>query len=99
MAVQVGDDFFSPQSMQVNPGDTVQWTLVGNLLVHTVTDSGGAFDSGVGFLNHPGATFSHTFTSADSGKTFSYFCQTHVSMGMKGDIKVGSNAPPPKPGY
>jgi len=97
MAVQVGDDFFSPQSVQVSPGQTVVWTLVGKMLVHTVTDSGGAFDSG--FLNHAGATFSHTFSTADAGKTFNYFCQTHVSLGMKGDVKVGSNAPPANPGY
>lgn len=95
--VQVGDNFFSPKSMHVSPGDTVQWTLVGKMLIHTVTDSGGAFDSG--FLSSPGMTFSHTFSASDAGKTFNYFCQTHVSVGMTGDIQVGANAPPPKSGY
>jgi len=95
--VQVGDDFFSPKSVHVSPGDTVQWTLVGQMTNHTVTDSGGAFDSG--FLSSAGMTFSHTFASSDSGKTFNYFCQTHVSVGMTGDVQVGANAPPPKVGY
>ena len=95
--VQVGDDFFSPKSIHVSPGDTVQWTLVGQMTNHTVTDSGGAFDSG--FLSSRGMTFSHTFSASDTGKTFNYFCQTHVSVGMTGDVQVGANAPPPKGGF
>lgn len=97
MTVQVGDDFFNPKSVHVNPGDTVQWMLVGQMTDHTVTDTGGAFNSG--FLSMPGAMFAHTFSAGDTGKTFNYFCQTHVSVGMTGDVQVGANAPPPKSGY
>lgn len=97
VTVQVGDDFFSPKSVRVQPGQTVQWMLAGQMTNHTVTDTGGAFDSG--FLDHAGATFSHTFGSGDSGKTFNYQCQTHASLGMKGSVQVGANAPPPNPGY
>ena len=97
VSVQVGDDFFSPKSVQVSPGQSVQWMLVGQMTNHTVTDSGGAFDSG--FLSSPGAMFSHTFTAADSGRTFNYLCQTHGSLGMRGDVRVGSTAPSPNPGY
>jgi len=84
--VQVGDDFFNPQSLRISSGQTVQWTLVGQMTNHTVTDTGGAFDSG--FLPRPGATFTHTFSAADAGKTFHYQCQTHASLGMKGTIEV-----------
>jgi plastocyanin len=104
MTIQVGDDFFNPQSVTVQPGTTVQWTLVGSMTNHTVTSGlvgspDGAFDSGMALTN-AGATFMHTFTAADSGKTFNYFCQSHgACCGMKGSIKVGANAPPPSPGY
>jgi len=97
VVVQVGDDFFSPKSVQISPGQTVQWMLVGKMTNHTVTDTGGAFDSR--FLSMAGATFSHTFTDADSGKTFDYLCRTHGALGMKGDVRVGDNAPSPGAGY
>jgi plastocyanin len=97
--VSVGDNFFSPQSVTVNPGDTVKWVLTGSNTMHTVTDNGGAFNSGMVFTS-TGATFQHTFTSADAGKTFNYICQTHaVCCGMRGAVSVGANAPPPSPGY
>lgn len=95
--VQVGDDFFSPKSVQVSPGQTVRWMLTGQMTNHTVTDSGGTFDSG--FLASPGASFSHTFAAGDAGKTFNYLCQTHGALGMKGDVRVGDTAPSPNPGY
>ena len=98
MTVQVGDDFFSPKDIQIQPGTTVHWVKVGMHSGHTVTDSGGAFDSGMVF-NASGASFDHVFTSADGGKTFNYFCQTHVSLGMKGSVRVGQNAAPPSSGY
>jgi plastocyanin len=85
-AVQVEDDFFDPASVQVRAGQTVQWTLTGQMTNHTVTDDGGAFDSG--FLSRPGASFSHTFTDADAGKTFHYECRTHGALGMKGTVTV-----------
>jgi plastocyanin len=85
-AVQVGDDFFNPQSVQVRAGDTVQWTLTGQMTNHTVTDNGGAFNSG--FLTRPGMTFSHTFSAADAGKTFHYECVTHAALGMTGMVVV-----------
>lgn len=98
ITVQVADFSYSPASVTVNSGDTVRWVLAsGSMTNHTVTDTGGAFNSG--FLPS-GGTFQHTFTAADNGKTFSYHCQTHViSNNMKGDVRVGSGAPPPTPGY
>ena len=86
VAVQVGDNFFNPQSVQVRAGDTVQWTLTGQMTNHTVTDNGGAFNSG--FLTRPGMTFTHTFSASDAGKTFDYECVTHAALGMTGRIVV-----------
>ena len=96
--VSVGDNFFSPMSVSVQPGDTVKWVLTGSNMMHTVTDNGGAFDSGMVFTS-TGATFQHTFSASDSGKTFNYFCRTHaVCCNMRGSVSVGANAPPPSPG-
>lgn len=97
--VSVGDNFFSPQSVTVNPGDTVKWVMMGSAMGHTVTDNGGAFDSGMVFTS-AGASFQHTFTASDANKTFNYFCQTHaMCCNMRGSVSVGANAPPPAPGY
>jgi PKD repeat protein len=104
VVVHVGDDFYDPQTVTVNPGDTVQWVLTGSLTNHTVTSGvvgapDGAFNSGF-VLTSAGATFQHTFTTADKGKTFNYYCISHgACCGMKGAIKVGDTAPGPHPGY
>ena len=98
MTVQVADDFFSPRDISVEPGTTVHWVMAGSHPGHTVTDTGGAFDSGMVFTSS-GASFDHTFSSADSGRTFNYFCQTHGNLGMKGSVRVGQNAPSPGAGY
>lgn len=99
VTVQLMDDFYSPKNIQVQPGDTVRWVMAGQHSGHSVTDSGGAFDSGFVFTS-TGASFSHTFTTGDSGKTFNYLCRTHgACCGMKGSVQVGSGSPPPSPGY
>jgi photosystem II stability/assembly factor-like uncharacterized protein/plastocyanin len=64
---------FSPQSVSIQPGDTITWTN-NDAAAHTATATGGEFDSG--FLAS-GATFSHVF--AQSG-TFAYVCQYHSNM-------------------
>ncbi|HVT58853.1 MAG TPA: plastocyanin/azurin family copper-binding protein [Thermoanaerobaculia bacterium] len=99
VTVTVKDFTYAPKDVVINPGDTVQWVLApGSMLVHTVTDANGAFDSG--FLNAPSASFSRTFDNSTSGLTFNYHCKTHfVSNGMAGSIRVGQAAPPPRPGY
>ncbi|MFY9824077.1 MAG: plastocyanin/azurin family copper-binding protein [Thermoanaerobaculia bacterium] len=98
VVVTVSDDMYSPKSININPGDTVQWVLApSSLTTHTVTDAGGAFDSGFIFTS-AGVTFSHTF--AQGGVTYNYACTTHKDCcGMKGSILVGDTAPPPNTGY
>jgi plastocyanin len=97
--VQVRDNSFSPQSVQVEPGDTVRWVRTGAAPNHTVTASGNAFDSGL-TLQAQGATFERTFGPADDNKTFEYYCASHrTCCAMQGSVRVGSNAPAPQPGY
>lgn len=93
----ITDYQFNPKNIQVNPGDTVIWQQQSTTYTHTVTASDGSFDSGAIFTA-PGKTFSHTFTTA--GVTVNYFCKAHYTCcGMAGSVMVGSNAPPPNPGY
>lgn len=96
---------FFPSSIQINVGDTIQWTWaccsVGPPPHSTTSGScatgqcvagasnGELWDSG--FLN-TGATFIHTFTKAG---TVSYFCKTHgTQFGMRGAVTVVQPLPP-----
>ena len=97
VTVQIVDFAFNPKTVQVNPGDTVQWVLASTTYTHTVTSEDGSFDSGMAFKS-AGATFTHTFTAPNT--TTNYHCQTHWhTNGMQGSVQVGNNAPPPPPGY
>src|SRR5437764_5051024 len=89
VAVQVapsGDTSFSPSSVSIQPGDTVQWVWKSKSMPHSVTSSGGLFDSGVHQSNT--FTFSHSFPAAG---TFPYFCTVHPIL-MKGTVTVVASA-------
>lgn len=95
--VSISDFQFSPKDIVINSGDTVVWTQMSSDPAHTVTSTTGSFDSGAIFTS-VGKTFSQTFTG--NGVTINYFCKAHYTCcGMAGSIKVGTNAPPPNPGY
>jgi plastocyanin len=99
VTVRVLDFSYEPQSIQINPGTTVRWVHEGQDPAHTVTDVDGAFDSGFAF-QQAGATWEHTFTTADDGKTFRIWCISHEDCcDMRGSVRVGQSAPPPPPGY
>ena len=78
--VAIGDNFFLPDQVTINVGDTITWTNNG-FAPHTATSgtscptSDGKWDSGV--LSH-GQSFSFTFTQAG---TFPYFCTIHCFAG------------------
>ena len=95
---------FSPQSVNINPGDTVNWVWDGG--PHTVT-SGAPGNADGNFCSLPagqtpsasacnstsyaqgtGASYSHTFPSAG---TFPYFCTVHGAM-MTGTVVVGASS-------
>ncbi len=76
---------FSPASLTINAGDTVEWINV-DTAAHTVTGGSpangpsGVFDSS---LIMGGASFENTFDEAGS---YDYFCMVHPW--MVGDIQV-----------
>lgn len=76
---------FSPASLTINAGDTIEWTNV-DTAAHTVTGGSpangpsGVFDSS---LIMGGASFENTFDEAGS---YDYFCMVHPW--MVGDIQV-----------
>lgn len=99
VVVRVVDDAFSPQSVTIQPGETVRWELAGMDLSHTSTSINGTWNSGFAF-NVQGATFERTFPASEDGQTFEYFCVTHQDCcAMQGSIRVGNSAPPPRTGY
>lgn len=76
------DNFaFSPAALTVQPGQTV--TVVNHdSATHTLTSSGGAFDTGP--IN-PGK--SATFTAPATAGAYAYVCSIHAS--MHGTLTVG----------
>lgn len=98
--VQVGDDFFNPQEVQIDVGDTVTWEWVGAVGNHSVTSRQNqteSFDSDPGNNNPrhlPGSTpFTHTFTK--NGAT-NYYCKLHP-VTMQGTVTVGTLPPDASP--
>jgi plastocyanin len=97
VAVQVGTGgnlTYSPSTVSIHVGDTVQWTFAS--AGHTVTSGGGCgadnlfcspgdTNCSAGTTSAQGAVYSHTFTDAGS---FSYFCNTHCTLGMTGTVNV-----------
>ena len=78
-SVTISDFKFTPASVTVNEGDTVNFTNDGPT-VHTATADDGSFDTGI---LEKGQSGSATFTSAG---TVTYYCQPHPN--MKGSIVV-----------
>ena len=100
--VMVGADgfTFSPSSLTINVGDTVQWSWSSS--GHTVTSGSGCSADGQfcspsdancasAPASNQGATYSHTFSTAG---TFPYFCIPHCDFGMVGTIIVQPAAAP-----
>ena len=91
---------FEPATLEVPAGTTVTWKNEGGF--HTVTGGESSADPaspiGDNALPAAGATVEVTF---DKPGTYPYFCQPHVSQGMKGEIVVtaaaGGGAPATKP--
>lgn len=79
--VEIGDNFFKPDSLTVQVGDTVTWTHMGNR-PHDVTADNGAFSSPRRMSN--GQTF--TFTATAPG-TYTYICTIHPNQ-MKATLVV-----------
>ena len=90
---------FRPDTITINAGDTVTWTVEGAIgEPHSVTAEDQSFDSGIGeggnsILEDNGQTFEHTFNEPGE---FAYFCTIHPTT-MTGTVVVvaeGASAPP-----
>ncbi len=90
--VSVGNDFFSPQNVAINPGDTVKWTWAETGIPHNTTGPGTPPLWASTNISSAGTTYSHTFATAGS---YAYECTIHAAFGMTGSVTVRSaNAPP-----
>ncbi|WP_276256108.1 halocyanin domain-containing protein [Halomontanus rarus] len=74
---------YSPAAIAVDSGTTVVWEWTGDGGGHDVVADGGSFESEL--QTSEGDTFEHTF---DDTGTYEYYCNPHVSMGMKGAVVV-----------
>ncbi|WP_277556054.1 halocyanin domain-containing protein [Halobaculum limi] len=76
---------FGPASVRVDPGTTVTWEWNGQGGSHNVVAENGSFESEL--VAEAGHTFSHTF---ESEGVYTYYCQPHEALGMKGAVVVGN---------
>lgn len=90
--VEMGNSYFDPVGLHVDPGTTVRFEIAAG--THSATaypdrlpDGTDAFDSGI---ISEGA-FEHTFETAG---TYDYYCIPHESVGMVGRIVVGEPGGP-----
>lgn len=81
VTIEMSEDFFTPQVIEVAVGTTVVWRNVGEE-DHDVHAKDGSFSSS---MLGPGASFSYTFTKSG---TYPYFCAPHVGDGMVGEVDV-----------
>lgn len=88
-----GQNQFSPDVVNINPGDTVTWQYVGGFS-HTVTSTSGNWSK-----NTPlGPPSGNIFTSYlfDRPGTYTYVCTEHGEAGMKGSVVVSGTVTPTK---
>jgi plastocyanin len=87
--VTIGDDFFSPSTVKINPGDSVKWNWNGAQF-HSSSSSGtpALWDSGT---HTTGFTFTHTFANAGS---FPYHCNVHSFQLGTVTVQAQTNVPP-----
>jgi len=92
--VEVRNNFFDPQTVRIDAGGTVRWTVVDG--GHTITADDGRFDfPGTGTL----AAGESVSWAAAGDEIVRYHCKLHGGEGMIGSIFVGDGGagPPPAP--
>ena len=99
--VQVGGSqlAFSPQTLTIEPGDTVTWINFGGR--HNVTADDGSFRcangcDGMGGNGAPSSLIWRATLRFDTPGHYGYFCEPHgqPGAGMFGTVIVASNEPP-----
>lgn len=96
--VDMGFESFSPPTITIRPGNTVEWRNT-SLITHTVTDdpklaqkpADSTLPAGAGAFNSgdipAGQIYTRTF---EIPGTYHYFCMHHEGDGMLGTVIVGS---------
>ena len=75
---------FSPDTITLKEGDTVNFFWENQLLPHNAVEENGLFDSGDPERN---VDYSYTFNVGENG-TYQYECEPHADLGMVGTIIV-----------
>jgi len=89
VVVEVVDNAFRPQLVQIEPGETVRWVFNGSNTNHSVTAvDASLFDSGFIFRT-PGDFFELTFGPDQANRRIEYFCRSHRAFQMEGAVEVG----------
>ena len=89
---------WDPPDATVKPGGTVTFEVAGGA-THPVVSGDGSNPAGDGRFDDSGCGLAHMTKVGDSCQvkfpkagTYPFFCQVHVSLGMKGVITVGASA-------
>lgn len=88
ITISITDSGYVPNSVTINPGDTVRWVNNGSS-AHTVTSDEGSFDS-VSLAT--GQSFAAVFNLAGN---YAYHCRLHPNGGHTAVVKVVAPAPAP----
>jgi plastocyanin len=94
--VSMIDNAFQPDTVMINPGDSVIWTNNGEFTHTSTSGVNGVWDSlwDSGNMAH-GVTFVHGFPTDG---TFNYYCTFHWMGGMRGVVVVGASGSSEEPG-
>lgn len=85
---------FSPDTVTLMEGDTIQFFWENQLLPHNAVERDGLFDSGEPARN---VNYTYTFNVGENG-TYEYVCEPHESVGMIGTVIVEPKPiPEPEP--
>ena len=85
---------FSPNTVTLMEGDTIQFFWENQLLPHNAVERDGLFDSGEPARN---VNYTYTFNAGENG-TYEYVCEPHESVGMIGTVIVEPKPiPEPEP--
>jgi plastocyanin len=90
ITITVGDNFYSPQTVTIRPGDVVTWQYQGGTNSHPTASDNGAWTTFT--INSANVSKSMTFPTAGA---FPYHCTFHgaVGVGMYGVITVAAALP------
>ena len=85
---------FSPSTITIDEGDSVQFLWSGEALAHNAVEESGVFDSGDTSRD---VDYTFTFEIGTAGE-YNFFCEPHESVGMTGMITVNAvEIPDPEP--